>query len=240
MAASQADLDALRAFAAGGTNARVTDAQATRYQRIYETAQSRAGAEEAVGNAQRAQARAAGQRQANAINAQREADRQADRQARDQQQADERRRRTEERNAKTARAPFDALSAWVEGLPTPGGNLALLLIILFFAFAIIPVNGGATRLELIYLVLTGRADLPTNAAGTSGNTTTTTPGIGQIVSGIGAGVGGVVAGVGTGIGLPPGILPGASSASGGGPGSAAPTAQAMVEYLAPARMGADW
>ena len=141
--------------------------------------------------------------------AQAQADRQA-RQARSQQQADERRRASQERNAKRAHAPLDAVTSWVEGLPTPGGNLALLLILLFFAFAIIPVNGGATRLELIYLVLTGGADLPTNAAGTSGNTQASTPGASDIATGIRAGVGaaiGSVLGGGT-------VLPGI----GGGPG----------------------
>lgn len=160
--------------------------------------------------------------------AQRQADRdaqaQADRQARQtrvqqraqqqaQQQADARRRRVEERNAKSARAPFDAVTSWVEGLPTPGGNLALLLILLFFAFAIIPVNGGATRLELIWLVLTGGADLPTTAAGTGGNTQTSTPGVGDIAAGLGTGLGTAAGVAGSTI---RDVLTG--GASGGGPG----------------------
>lgn len=252
MAASEADLATLRTFIASGGRFSV-DAQGTPVAAPSGGAGSGSSGTTASG-VSAADLRA--QRQA--INAQREADRQADRNARQaaqtqraQQQADARRRAHEERNAKSARAPFDALSAWVEGLPTPGGNLALLLIILFFAFAIIPVNGGATRLELIYLVLTGRADLPTNAAGTSGNTTTTTPGIGQVIAGIGSGIGSSVGTVGTGIGigvgvagnalgLPSGWLPGNGGNSGGGPGNGSSAFEPLTETLTPARFSADW
>ena len=54
---------------------------------------------------------------------------------------------------------FGRVVDWLANLPTPGGNLALLLILVFFAWAIIPVNHGATRLQLIWLVLIGKADL---------------------------------------------------------------------------------
>ena len=200
MAASEADLATLRTFIAQGGRFGV-DKQGNPVAAIPDAAPT-----PAPSSAPQAQARAQerSQRQSQA-----QADRQA-RQQRSQQQADTRRQRSETRNAKSARAPLDGLTNWVEGLPTPGGNLALLLILLFFAFAIIPVNGGATRLELIYLVLTGGADLPTNAAGTSGNTQASTPGASDVARGISVGVGaaiGSVLGGGT-------VLPGI----GGGPG----------------------
>lgn len=58
---------------------------------------------------------------------------------------------------------------WIASRPTPGGNLALLLILVFFAWAIIPVNHGATRLQLLWLVLTGKADLVDQPDTSQGN-----------------------------------------------------------------------
>jgi len=110
---------------------------------------------------------------------------------------------------------YERLSDWIgeraANAPTPGGNLALLLLLLFFAFAIIPVNAGKTRLQLIWLVLTGGADLP-------GQEPATGPTRGQSALQAGA-TGGVLGGTGLGTtiggGLIGGLIP---TLSGGGPG----------------------
>lgn len=109
----------------------------------------------------------------------------------------------------------DALATWAANMPTPGGNLALLLILLFFAFAIIPVNAGKTRLQLIWLVLTGGADLPGQGAASG-------PTAQQASSALQAGAtGGALAGTGLGTviggGLVGGLIP-TLTGSGGGPG----------------------
>lgn len=112
---------------------------------------------------------------------------------------------------------YERLSDWIgeraANAPTPGGNLALLLLLLFFAFAIIPVNAGKTRLQLIWLVLTGGADLPGQGAASG-------PTASQSASALQAGAtGGVLAGTGVGTtigaGLTGGLIP---ALSGGGPG----------------------
>lgn len=50
----------------------------------------------------------------------------------------------------------DRTVAWAEGLPTPGGIMALVLILIFFIWAVVPVNNGLTRMQLLYLTLTGK------------------------------------------------------------------------------------
>ena len=116
------------------------------------------------------------------------------------------------------REPWYArLSDWIgeraANAPTPGGNLALLLLLLFFAFAIIPVNAGKTRLQLIWLVLTGGADLPGQGAASG-------PTAQQASSALQAGAtGGVLAGTGLGTAIGAGLTGGLIPAlSGGGPG----------------------
>ena len=55
------------------------------------------------------------------------------------------------------------LTSWADRLPTPGGIAVLLFLIFLFLWAIVPVNGPHTRLELLWLTLTGRtkvADSP--------------------------------------------------------------------------------
>lgn len=64
---------------------------------------------------------------------------------------------------------FGRFTRAIANLPTPGGNLALLLILVFFAWAVIPINHGATRVQLIWLVLTGRADLQNQPDTSQGN-----------------------------------------------------------------------
>lgn len=112
---------------------------------------------------------------------------------------------------------YERLSDWVgeraASAPTPGGNLALLLILLFFAFAIIPVNAGKTRLQLIWLVLTGGADLPGQGAA-SGPTATQQVELQAILSGVGTGIGAT-------LGVPQlGALIGQSGGGPGGPNAA--------------------
>lgn len=114
----------------------------------------------------------------------------------------------------------DGLASWAENIPTPGGNLALVLMLLFFAFAIIPVNAGKTRLQLIWLVLTGNADLP-GAGQASGPTAAQ-----QVGSAIGTGAAAVGSQLPTGIGTAIGVATGnpalggalGGALSGGGPG----------------------
>ena len=55
---------------------------------------------------------------------------------------------------------LDALSERVGKLPTPGGIGFLLVGILFFWFAIIPVNGANTRLSLLWEMVQGNTSLP--------------------------------------------------------------------------------
>ena len=54
---------------------------------------------------------------------------------------------------------LDPAKRWIEGLPTPGGIGLMLLVLVFFIFAIIPVNHKRTRFQLIYLTLTGAETL---------------------------------------------------------------------------------
>ena len=110
---------------------------------------------------------------------------------------------------------YERLSDWIgeraANAPTPGGNLALLLLLLFFAFAIIPVNAGKTRLQLIWLVLTGGADLP-------GQEPATGPTRSQSALQAGA-TGGVLGGTGLGTAIGGGLIGGLiPTLSGGGPG----------------------
>jgi len=112
---------------------------------------------------------------------------------------------------------YERLSDWIgeraANAPTPGGNLALLLLLLFFAFAIIPVNAGKTRLQLIWLVLTGGADLPGQGAASG-------PTASQSASALQAGAtGGALAGTGLGTAIGGGLIGGLiPTLSGGGPG----------------------
>lgn len=49
---------------------------------------------------------------------------------------------------------------WVENLPHPGGITAIIAILMFFVFAVIPVNvDGDTRLKLLWLTMIGRTTL---------------------------------------------------------------------------------
>lgn len=125
---------------------------------------------------------------------------------------------------------YERLSDWIgeraANAPTPGGNLALILLLLFFAFAIIPVNAGKTRLQLIWLVLTGGADLPGQGAA-SGPTQQATE---QAIAG------GVLTGVGTSLGAGLGVPqlgPILGTLSGGGPGN--PGQPTAAGYIPPSQ-----
>lgn len=139
-----------------------------------------------------------GERAADEAKAQREADRQADRATRQQRQQQQEQQRQREKNPLFRFS--QGLADWAGNLPTPGGNLALVLILVFFAFAIIPVNAGKTRLQLIWLVLTGNADLqgsvPPSGQDAVGQIAAVTPGVASgIATGIGIGLGGAFPGV---------------------------------------------
>jgi hypothetical protein len=49
---------------------------------------------------------------------------------------------------------------WLGKQPTPGGVATVFIVLLFFLFAVIPVNAnGDTRLKLIWLTLTGKTSM---------------------------------------------------------------------------------
>ncbi|SRR5260221_222495 len=49
---------------------------------------------------------------------------------------------------------------WLESLPTPGGIATIIVILLFFLFAVIPVDSqGNTRLKLLWLSIRGNTHL---------------------------------------------------------------------------------
>lgn len=111
----------------------------------------------------------------------------------------------------------------VSAAPTPGGIGFLVMALLFFIFVIVPVNGKATRLKLIWLSLTGGATMPTDGGGSSssapGDAVDTAAGAaGAVVGGavgidpgsIGGILDGIGAGIGAGIGLGGGAIPGAA------------------------------
>lgn len=51
------------------------------------------------------------------------------------------------------------IESWAERIPTPGGIGVLLLAIFFLLWAVVPVNGKHTRLELLWLTFTGRTSM---------------------------------------------------------------------------------
>lgn len=141
----------------------------------------------------------------------------------DQAQANRAARREEQRRQPRKQpaknGPLKGLMNWAANVPTPGGNLALVLILLFFAFAIIPVNSGQTRLQLIWDVLTGNADLPGAGAASGPTASGVASTIGTGAQSVVSGVGGVFSTIGTGAqGVLSGIGGSGIGGSGGGPG----------------------
>lgn len=53
----------------------------------------------------------------------------------------------------------DKVGDFAENLPTPGGIFVLLILLALFMWAVIPVNNGMTRAQLLYYVLTQKAAL---------------------------------------------------------------------------------
>lgn len=53
----------------------------------------------------------------------------------------------------------ERLFNWAEALPTPGGIALLLIVALVFVWAVVPVNGGLTRMQLAYLTLMGKTQI---------------------------------------------------------------------------------
>lgn len=110
---------------------------------------------------------------------------------------------------------LNAVHDWAENLPTPGGNLALVLILVFFAFAVIPVNGGNTRLQLIWLVLTGQYGL--QASGSGNQSAAQINAAGNAVVAGGNIAGGIASGISSALGNLPSL--GTLVPSGAGPGA---------------------
>lgn len=52
-----------------------------------------------------------------------------------------------------------SLNSWADRTPTPGGIGVIIFLLLLFLWAIVPVNGDKTRLQLLWLTLTGRTQL---------------------------------------------------------------------------------
>jgi len=93
---------------------------------------------------------------------------------------------------KAQNAASDAVApavAWLANAPTPGGMATIVLVLVFFLLAVIPVDkSGNTRLKLLWLTITGKTQLSyapgsngggSNFGGGNGtktfNATTTTP-----------------------------------------------------------------
>jgi hypothetical protein len=141
---------------------------------------------------------------------------------------------------------FDRLAAWADTLPTPGGIGLLLIVIGFFLFAIVPVNGTQTRLSLIFLTLFGHTKLSTPskpwspipnspiAAGLEGLASATED-IATQIGVIGSAISGV-AGIGpwiTGNGqmAVAGALPGYAPSAAGSLGAAGVVGSGIQQYL---------
>jgi hypothetical protein len=64
---------------------------------------------------------------------------------------------------------------WVSHLPTPGGIAVLVIVLLFFLFAVTPVNtNGDTRLKLLWLTITGKTHLAYSGSSGTGKPATPT------------------------------------------------------------------
>src|SRR6266568_3108600 len=56
--------------------------------------------------------------------------------------------------------PVDRVKEYLSSVPTPGGILSILLVVLFFVLAVTPIDKqGNTRLKLIWLTLTRKTQL---------------------------------------------------------------------------------
>ncbi len=75
---------------------------------------------------------------------------------------------------KSAGAPFEPAANWFANLPTVGGLATIVILLVVFVMAIVPVNeDGDTRLKLVWLTITGKTHLKyqnTEASGDFGNT----------------------------------------------------------------------
>lgn len=81
----------------------------------------------------------------------------------------------------------DAVTGWADRMPTPGGIGLLLAAIFILLWAVVPVNGGHTRLTLLWMTLMGRTrmaltpdaggtyDASTPAGGAGGGFQASTP-----------------------------------------------------------------
>jgi len=78
---------------------------------------------------------------------------------------------------------FDELNGLADRFATPGGVMPLILALLVMTSAIVPVNNGKTRLELLWLTITGKTRLPdpndTNGSSGSGGSSGSDNGIGS-------------------------------------------------------------
>lgn len=144
-----------------------------------------------------------------------------------------------DRWAASVQPQFERLNDWASNLPTPGGIGLMLILIAFFLFAVVPVNGTQTRLSLLFLTLLGHTTLPTPqkpwqavpnnpiAAALEGMATATED-IAASISGVTGAVntaGGIAGGIGAGIGA------GLGTASGGLLAATGVVGQGMQNYL---------
>lgn len=53
----------------------------------------------------------------------------------------------------------EKVTNWASGLSTPGGIIAMVVILLLIVWILVPVNNGMTRLQLLYMTLIGRTSL---------------------------------------------------------------------------------
>lgn len=99
----------------------------------------------------------------------------------------------EARHVGIIRATFKQLSknanAHAASVPTPGGIGGLVVILLVFALAIIPVNQGYTRLQLLFLSLGGFTTLPADKNASPYQGGGLPQNIGGIVQGVGQAIG---------------------------------------------------
>lgn len=61
------------------------------------------------------------------------------------------------------------IQAQVASLPTPGGIGAMLLILFFFIWVVVPVNSGYTRVQLLWLMLQDKVYLQRGSSGDFGS-----------------------------------------------------------------------
>ncbi len=74
-----------------------------------------------------------------------------------------------------AGSPIEPAANWFAHLPTPGSLATIVILLIIFVLAIVPVDDqGTTRIKLVWLTLTGKTHLRYQEGGSSSSNTTTT------------------------------------------------------------------